>query len=72
GYIEAFEVEVSRDGQSWEKIHSGAFGNIRNDPGRRIVMFDTVVIARFVKLSHLAPPGGFKQVGAAEIDLLSE
>lgn len=72
GYIEAFDVEVSLDGQTWKKIHSGEFGNIRNDPGRRIVMFDKVTNARFVRLSRLVPPGGFTRVGAAEIDLLSE
>lgn len=72
GFIEAFDVEVSTDGQNWKKIHSGEFGNIRNDPSRRIVLFNSTHQAKFLRLSNLKAPGGLTRVGAAEIDILSE
>ncbi|HDR50006.1 MAG TPA: hypothetical protein ENN90_00070, partial [Mariniphaga anaerophila] len=71
GFIESFEVEVSTDGQNWKRIHRGTFGNIINDPGRRVVLFDEPVSARYFKLSNLTPPGSYSQVGAGELQILS-
>ncbi|WP_157482439.1 discoidin domain-containing protein [Geofilum rubicundum] len=70
--MESFEVEVSSDGEVWTPIHKGSFGNIRNDPSRRIVHFDRVHEARYLKLSNLKAPGDLRRVGAAEIDVLAE
>lgn len=71
GFIESFEVQVSTDGERWSTVHTGRFGNIRNDPSLRIALFDQPATARYVRLARLVPPGGFTQVGAAEIEILS-
>ena len=70
-FIERFDVLVSRDGRQWEHIHSGRFGNIKNDPGWRTVLFDRQVSARYIRLTHLRAPGGMTRVGAAEIEILA-
>ncbi len=72
GFIESFSVEISKDGNSWQKVYSGSFGNIRNDPSQRLVLFNDRYIARFVKFSELKAPGNLKRVGAAEIDILAD
>ena len=61
---------VSPDGEKWETIHRGAFGNIINDPGRRIETFNHDHDIRFFRLSNLQAPGGINRVGAADIELL--
>ena len=71
GFIESFDVEISRDGEKWEAVHRGSFGNIRNDPSRRTVSFADQHEARFVRLSNLRAPGGMTRVGAADIEILS-
>ncbi len=71
GYIESFDVEVSPDGERWERVHSGRFGNIVNDPERRFVRFDRQLTARYVRLSNLVPPGGMSRVGAADIEIIA-
>jgi alpha-L-fucosidase len=71
GFIESFEVEVSADGQNWKRIHHGTFGNIINDPSRRVVLFDNPVSARYVKLSGLTAPGSNTHLGAGELQILS-
>ncbi len=70
-FIERFDVHVSRDGQQWEHIHSGRFGNIQNDPSWRTVLFGRQVSARYIRLARLRAPGGMTQVGAAEIEILA-
>lgn len=71
GFIEGYTVKVSTDADTWTTVASGTFGNIVNDPSPRLVRFDAPVQARFVRLSELAPPAAFEQVGAAEIELLT-
>lgn len=71
-FIESFNVEVSLDGKVWRKIHKGVFGNIRNDPSRRVVLFDKTHQAKYVKFTGLKAPGNMIKVGVAEIDILSE
>lgn len=71
-FIESFVVEVSVDGKAWERVFAGYFGNIRNDPSRRVVLFDSKFPARYFRLAQLKAPGDHKRVGAAEIDVLSE
>ncbi len=71
GFIESYEVHISRDGDTWQAIHQGSFGNIRNDPIQRIVLFDEHAAARYVKLTNLRAPGGLSRVGAAEIEILA-
>ncbi len=71
GFIEHYRVEVSTDGQRWQTIHRGTFGNIINDPVERTAWFANSHDARFVRLSGLTPPGAYRQVGAAEIEILA-
>ena len=72
GFIESYNVEISLDGEKWETIHRGTFGNIRNDPSLRTIFFDGTYEARYIKLSNLQAPGGLARVGAAEIEVLAE
>lgn len=72
GLIESYEVLVSSDGENWQSVSQGSFGNIKNDPTRRIVWFDAPTTARYVKLTNLTAPGGMLRVGAAEIEILAE
>ncbi len=69
GFIEAFEVYISSNGKTWQKIHSGSFGNIRNDPSQRLVFFDKVYETRFFKLADLKPPHGENKISVSEIDI---
>jgi alpha-L-fucosidase len=55
GFIGSYAVEVSRDGKTWEKIHRGSFGNIVNDPGQRVVLFERDADARYFRLADLQP-----------------
>lgn len=72
GFIESFQVEMSEDGELWERVHSGSFGNIQNDPSQRIVIFDQKVRTRYIRFSNLTPPGDEERVGAAAIEILPE
>ena len=71
GFIESYEVHISRDGETWQAVHQGSFGNIKNDPTLRTAMFDGQYTARYVKLTNLRAPGGVSRVGAAEIEILA-
>ncbi|MDG5798912.1 alpha-L-fucosidase [Marinilabiliaceae bacterium ANBcel2] len=68
-YIESYTVEVSRDGEKWMQVYSGDFGNIRNDPSRRDLLFDSAYKARYIRLTDLVPPGGASVVGILELDV---
>lgn len=72
GFVESYEVEVSMNGESWQKIHRGSFGNIVNDPSERIALFSESYEARFVRFAGLKPPGSFTTLGAAEIEVFGE
>lgn len=71
GFIEHYDVEVSTDGTTWQRVHSSSFGNIRNDPSERLVQFDAPVQARYLRLTNLVPAGGTDRVGAAHIQVLA-
>lgn len=71
GFIESFRVEVSENGLSWVEVHKGDFGNIINDPTRRVVLFENNHQARFIRLTGLKAPGHFTRIGASEIDIFS-
>ncbi|MCC5908261.1 MAG: alpha-L-fucosidase [Balneolaceae bacterium] len=70
GYIESYQADISTDGQTWETIHTGSFGNIRNDPSVRTVLFDSQTEGRYLRLTELTPPGGEEKVGAGRIEML--
>lgn len=70
GFIENYQVEISPDGDDWEVVQDGSFGNIRNDPSTRTVLFDTHLEARYVRLNGLTPPGEADIIGAASIEVL--
>ncbi|SHI53533.1 alpha-L-fucosidase [Tangfeifania diversioriginum] len=71
GFIESFKVEISNDGQNWTTVQWGTFGNIINDPGQRVVLFDKPENARHFRLSELTAPGSHNRVGAGELQILS-
>lgn len=45
------EVLVSDDGKSWQTVEQFEFGNLINDPSRRLHYFAAPVSARYVKIS---------------------
>jgi hypothetical protein len=62
GFVEALEVEISSDGETWKTTHHGSFGNIRNDPTLRTVLFQRVSEARYIRFFNLRPPAGLTRV----------
>lgn len=70
GFIENYQVEISPNGDDWEVVQDGSFGNIRNDPSVRTVHFDSQLKTRYVRLNGLTPPGEADIIGAARIEVL--
>jgi alpha-L-fucosidase len=68
--IENWRFEVSRDGENWTKAAEGSFGNIVNDPSRRIVHFKKPLNCRYFKLISLSGAEDKPYAGAAEIQML--
>ena len=72
GMIEKAYIEVSQDGKKWQKVQDVKFGNIRNDPSLREVLFDVPIRARHFRITAMAGPLGSKNIGIAEIEILSK
>lgn len=70
GFIDNYRIEISPNGDDWEVVQNGSFGNIRNDPSARTVFFDSHLEARYVRLNGLTPPGRADIIGAARIEVL--
>lgn len=66
GNILSYKFETSSDAQNWSQAAQGEFGNIRNNPSRQDVKFNTV-IARFFRFTAVGEVNGKSQVAAAEI-----
>lgn len=69
--IEDWRFEVSDDGEIWVEVAQGTFGNIFNDPTRRVERFKPVT-CRYVRLVSLSGADGKPYAGAAEIEVLME
>lgn len=70
GYIENYSIEISLNGEDWEVVEKGSFGNIKNDPSVRAIRFDQNLETRFVRLNNLTPPGLADFIGASRIEIL--
>ena len=68
--IENWRFEVSSDGESWKPVAQGQFGNIVNDPSRRIEFFEKPLSCRYFKLVSLSGAQGKPYAGAAEIQMI--
>lgn len=70
GCIESYHADISANGETWKAVHTGSFGNIRNNPSVRTVLFDSQAKGRYLRLSELTPLGGEDKVGAGRIEVL--
>jgi len=68
--IEDWRFEVSSDGKNWTTAAKGSFGNIVNDPSRRIQYFEKPQSCRYFRLTSLSGAEGKPYAGAAEIQML--
>ncbi|MEL7588022.1 MAG: alpha-L-fucosidase [Prolixibacteraceae bacterium] len=64
-----YAVLISNDGKTWEKVVSGEFQNIMNNPNWRKIMFFQPVNSRFLKFEATSLVNGQKQLGLAELEL---
>lgn len=70
--VAAWRIEGSRDGERWETLAEGEFGNIFNDPSRRTAEFERPASIRYFRFVSLRGAEGKPYAGAAEIELLSD
>jgi len=70
--IEACKFEISEDGKKWNTVQICEFGNIVNDPSRRLVVFDNVQSFRYFRLTTLRGVQNNPYAGAAEIEIISQ
>ena len=68
--IEACKFEISEDGKNWNTVQKCEFGNILNDPSRRLVIFDKVQSSRYFRLTSLRGVENNPYAGAAEIEII--
>ena len=62
-------VEVSNDGEQWEKAGNFEFGNLINDPSKRKYIFPKTVSGKYVRITATEIARGGKMVSIAELDL---
>ena len=67
GIITGYEIYVSDDNQTWEKVAEGTWAQ---DATVKMVEFDEEVTAKYVKLLATSSVGGF--ASAAEVQLIGE
>lgn len=69
GMISKGIVEVSIDGNKWEKIDTFYFGNLINDPTKRYHYFSKETNARYIRLSVTETADKVNKASIAEIDI---
>ncbi|AVR47136.1 alpha-1,3/4-fucosidase [Christiangramia fulva] len=67
GLMEKGTIQSSRDGVHWDEIGSFHFGNIYNDPSKRIYRFRKPVMSRYFRIKAEKIAGDKKTVTASEI-----
>lgn len=72
GLVEKFRLEISKDGQTWETLEEGTFGNLVNDPSSRIHWFESPVETRYFRFVSLEGAQGRPFAAAAEIELMGK
>ena len=70
--IETCRFEISEDGKNWNLVQKCEFGNILNDPSRRLVIFDNVQSSRYFRMTSLKGREYNPYAGAAEIEIISQ
>ena len=53
GMVDRYRIEVSMDGERWDRVAEGEFSNVRNNPIEQEVVFDDKVKARYVRFTAL-------------------
>ena len=67
--IEQGIFRISADGRRWKDAESFTFGNLLNDPTRRVHTFGKPLRTRYVQIRSTAIAGGGNAAGMAELDL---
>lgn len=70
GIITRYAVEISVDGERWEEVATGEFGNIRNSPTVREVTFSREVQGRYIRFRALDTVDGKANMGVAAFDII--
>lgn len=68
GMIEKGSIFKSKNGKKWEKVESFEFGNLINDPTKRIWTFKAPINTRYIKIQSDIAAGNSKIASIAEID----
>ena len=66
-----YTVSVSADGESWQQVSEGEFGNIINNPVPQVVKLPSAVSARYVRLEGTSAADTATLVSSSEVTLLS-
>lgn len=69
GYVKDYEIYVSSDNKTWNKVHAGAF--VRDGRPQR-VMFGQPVLARYIRFYALSEQGGAEYASGAEFSVIVE
>ena len=72
GTIKSYKLFVSNDGDEWEIVIEDEFDNIKNNPVKQEVLFDSKVTARYIKLVALSEINGNPWASAAEIGVITK
>lgn len=72
GMMEKGKVYVSENGKKWKEAEVFEFGNLINDPTRRIWNFKNPFKTRFIKIESTEGAGGSKIVSIAELDFFDK
>jgi alpha-L-fucosidase len=68
GMIESGVIKVSHDGKRWQQAGSFQFGNLINDPTRRVFRFEKPSAARFVRIESGIIAGQSGSAAIAELE----
>jgi len=70
GMIERGVVKISQDGKSWRNTEDFRFGNLKNDPTTRTLMFQSKLNTRYIRIESKEIAGNGKTAAIAELDFL--
>ena len=71
GVVLTYRFEASANGEDWNEVANGEFGNIRNSPVLQEVTFAAPVDARFFRFTSLSEVNGGAHTSAAELGVLA-
>ena len=72
GIIYEYSFWGSKNGKQWKMIVEGTFSNIENNPNRRIIKFENVASAKFIKLVSKSDVSDSGFASFAEIEVYSK